>query len=120
MLVIAGPNGAGKTTFTQNFLPREADCPKFINADLIAAGLEPFQPEVAAVQAGRLMLADVRLAIDRVAQRVRQGGHAIPVDVIRRRFEAGRRNFDRLYKNEVDEWFLFDNSSSQTRLLDQS
>ena len=46
IIIIAGPNGAGKTTFARKFLPHEADCPVFINADLIAAGLAPFQPEV--------------------------------------------------------------------------
>ena len=56
ILIIAGPNGAGKTTFATEFLPNEGDCPTFINADLIAAGLNPFRPERAAVQAGRLML----------------------------------------------------------------
>jgi len=40
--IIAGPNGAGKTTFAREFLPREADCLDFINVDLIAAGLSPF------------------------------------------------------------------------------
>ncbi len=52
----AGPNGAGKTTFATEFLPNEADCPQFVNVDLIAAGLSPFAPELAAVKAGRLML----------------------------------------------------------------
>jgi predicted ABC-type ATPase len=56
VLVIAGPNGAGKTTFAREFLPNEADCPVFVNADLIAAGLSPFAPESAALQAGRVML----------------------------------------------------------------
>lgn len=59
VIVIAGPNGAGKTTFAREFLPREADCPVFINADLIAAGLAPFAPETAAIQAGRVMLAEM-------------------------------------------------------------
>ena len=56
ILIIAGPNGAGKTTFATEFLPNEGDCPTFINADLIAAGLNPFQPELSAFRAGRLML----------------------------------------------------------------
>ena len=56
ILIVAGPNGAGKTTFAGAFLTREANCPLFINADLIAAGLNPFRPEAAAVSAGRLML----------------------------------------------------------------
>lgn len=56
IVIIAGPNGAGKTTFAREFLPNEAHCPIFINADLIAAGLSPFAPETAAIKAGKLML----------------------------------------------------------------
>lgn len=59
ILIIAGPNGAGKTTFAREFLPHEAECPDFINADLIAAGLSPFRPEAAALRAGRLMLEEI-------------------------------------------------------------
>jgi len=56
ILILAGPNGAGKTTFAREFLPDEAQCPTFVNADLIAAGLSPFKPETAAMRAGRLMV----------------------------------------------------------------
>ncbi len=59
IIIIAGPNGAGKTTFARSFLPQEAQCKHFINADLIAAGLSPFAPEAAAFKAGRLMLAEI-------------------------------------------------------------
>lgn len=59
ILIIAGPNGAGKTTFARSFLPREANCLRFINADLIAAGISPFAPETAALKAGRLMLSEI-------------------------------------------------------------
>lgn len=59
VIIIAGPNGAGKTTFAREFLPNEAGCPIFVNADLIAAGLAPFAPETAALQAGRLMLQEL-------------------------------------------------------------
>ena len=59
IIIIAGPNGAGKTTFARSFLPEEAQCPRFINADLIAAGLAPFAPETAAIKAGRLMLEEI-------------------------------------------------------------
>ena len=155
IIIIAGPNGAGKTTYARAYLPKEAQCPRFINADLIAAGLSPFAPELAAIKAGRLMLEEiaacvarrdsfafettlsglgylrhirawravgyhvrllflslplVELAIERVALRVRHGGHDIPQDVIRRRFESGRRNFDTAYRDAVDDWVLFDNS----------
>lgn len=54
--IIAGPNGAGKTTFANRFLPDFVGCRHFVNADLIAAGLSPYAPELAAVEAGRLML----------------------------------------------------------------
>ena len=155
IIIIAGPNGTGKTTYARAYLPNEAQCPRFINADLIAAGLSPFAPELAAIKVGRLMLEEiaacvarrdsfafettlsglgylrhirawraagyhvrllflslpsVELAIERVALRVRHGGHDIPQDVIRRRFESGRRNFDTTYSDAVDDWVLFDNS----------
>ena len=63
IIIIAGPNGAGKTTFARSFLPEEAQCPRFINADLIAAGLSPFAPEAAAIKAGRLMLKEITDAL---------------------------------------------------------
>ena len=56
IIIIAGPNGAGKTTFATEYLPNEANTPTFINADLIATGLNPFQAERAAFRAGRMML----------------------------------------------------------------
>lgn len=163
VIMIAGPNGAGKTTFAREFLPQEARLPRFINADLIAAGLSPFAPEAAAVKAGRLMLQEIaectarresfalettlagmaylqhirrwqasgygvslyflnlpsaEVAIERVAERVRQGGHHIPEDVIRRRFGAGRRNFEGPYRAAVDAWMKFDSASQEHTLLD--
>lgn len=165
VIVIAGPNGAGKTTFAREFLPNEAGCPVFVNADLIAAGLAPFAPQTAALQAGRLMLQELerhfearrsfafettlsgraylrqiarwqaagyrvklvflRLddpddAVDRVAQRVRQGGHDIPADVIRRRFSAGLHNFKHFYAPAVDAWALYDNFGPEPVLLEWS
>ncbi|MEX2187879.1 MAG: zeta toxin family protein [Pirellulales bacterium] len=163
VFIIAGPNGAGKTTFAREFLPREADCPNFVNADLIAAGLAPFQPDVAAIRAGRLMLAEirrhvaeranfafettlsgrtyakmiprwrnegygieliflklrsVRISVKRVRERVRQGGHSVPLDVIRRRFRAGWDNYESLYRPLADRWELYDNSGDAPKLLD--
>jgi predicted ABC-type ATPase len=56
IIVIAGPNGAGKTTFAKTFLPQEAHTLHFINADLIAAGLAPFNPESISFKAAGLML----------------------------------------------------------------
>jgi len=66
IVIIAGPNGAGKTTFALEFLPREANCPDFINVDLIAAGLSPFDPDRVAIRAGRLM-------VEEITRRVRDG-----------------------------------------------
>jgi predicted ABC-type ATPase len=165
IIIIAGPNGAGKTTFAREFLPSEAECPVFVNADLIAAGLAPFAPETAALQAGRLMLnelarhstarnsfafettlsgrgylrqisewqkagyrvkliflqlASAEEAIARVAQRVRQGGHHIPESVIRRRFTAGKYNFEKFYAPIVDAWALYDNAGTVPELIDWS
>lgn len=65
IIIIAGPNGAGKTTFAREFLPREANCLTFINADLIAQGLSPFRPEEAAVRAARLMLEMIAECVER-------------------------------------------------------
>lgn len=162
IVIIAGPNGAGKTTFAREFLPNEANCPTFINADLIAAGLSPFNPESASVRAGRLMLEEIDemvrhrksfafettlsgrtylhkiqqwqaagyhvkllflslpsadVAVARVAARVAQGGHNIPENIIRRRFDAGLHNFDNLYKQQVNAWMHYDNSESKPRII---
>ena len=134
ILVIAGPNGAGKTTFATEYLNAEGDCPRFVNADLIASGLNPFDPAAAAFQASRLMIETIRkltengesfafettlsglifrrwislwrelgypvvihflylrkptLAINRVAGRLREGGHHVPDNIVRRRYVKG-------------------------------
>jgi predicted ABC-type ATPase len=162
ILIIAGPNGAGKTTFAKTFLPAEAECMRFLNADLIAAGLAPFSPETAAIKSARLMLEEMAisirkmedfsfettlsglayknhikkwrkmgyhvslfflslnspdLAVDRVAQRVKQGGHNIPEEIIRRRFSVGLYNFEHHYCSIVDTWALYDNSIGKPNLL---
>jgi predicted ABC-type ATPase len=59
VIIIAGPNGAGKTTFAREFLPGEAGLPIFVNADLIAAGLSPFSPDLVEIRAGRIMLKEI-------------------------------------------------------------
>ena len=63
-IVIAGPNGSGKTTFATQFLPKDAGIVHFVNADLIASGLSPLRPELAARAAARLVLAE----LDRLAK----------------------------------------------------
>lgn len=65
IIIVAGPNGAGKTTFARSFLPAEGALPRFINADLIAAGLAPFAPETAAIKAARLMLSEIASCVRR-------------------------------------------------------
>ena len=164
IFIIAGPNGAGKTTFATEFLPNEADCPLFINADDIAAGLNPSDPHLVSFQSGRRMLEQIHehvlrgesfafettlsgrnyarriprwreqgyrvklfflqlptpaVAIARVAQRVREGGHDVPEEVIRRRYDAGRRNFEQVYRGLVDGWALYDNAGVEPELLEE-
>jgi predicted ABC-type ATPase len=58
-IVIAGPNGAGKTTFARDYLPSIAGLIHFVNVDLIAGGISPLRPELAAVTAGRLVLREL-------------------------------------------------------------
>ena len=65
-----------------------------------------------------LSLPSPEAAIMRVAERVAQGGHSVPDEVVRRRFRAGWRNFDELYKAVVDEWVLYDNAGDEPVLLD--
>jgi predicted ABC-type ATPase len=165
IIIIAGPNGAGKTTFAREFLPNEAACPVFVNADLIAAGLSPFAPEQAAIQAARLMLDAIAqhvarresfafettlsgrgyarqiprwreagysvelfflslpnadMAVQRVAERVRQGGHHIPEDTIRRRFDSGLQLLRTAYQPLVDQWAVYDNAGDEPQLIDWS
>jgi predicted ABC-type ATPase len=155
--VIAGPNGAGKTTFAKEFLPKFAYCSKFVNVDLIAAGLAPFEPQKAAIKAGKLMLEEIKslvrskesfgfettlsgisyaqlfkklkrkgykihliflwlpsadMAVQRVKDRVRQGGHNVPESDIRRRFERGVRNLVKSYMSQSETWLVLDNSST--------
>ncbi|CAM3680422.1 zeta toxin family protein [Flavobacterium chungbukense] len=56
LYIIAGCNGAGKTTASYTILPEILDCKEFVNADEIAKGLSPFQPEKVSFEAGRIML----------------------------------------------------------------
>lgn len=67
LYVIGGSNGAGKTTFAKEFLPKYVNCLRFVNPDLIAAGLSPFAPETVAAKAGRLMLEEVASLVERGA-----------------------------------------------------
>jgi predicted ABC-type ATPase len=64
LYIIAGCNGAGKTTTSFTVLPEMLNCKEFVNADEIARGLSPFQPEKVSFQAGRIMLGRIRELID--------------------------------------------------------
>jgi predicted ABC-type ATPase len=65
LYVIGGPNGVGKTTFADRYLPDEAKQLEFVNADLIARGLSPYDPEAVVIEAGKILLRRVRELISR-------------------------------------------------------
>lgn len=158
LYIIAGCNGAGKTTASYTVLPEMLACREFVNADEIARGLSPFNPESVAIEAGRLMLRRMEdllaenvdfafettlatrsyaqfvrkaqasgyfvtllffwlpspeHAIERVALRVKEGGHNIPEDVIRRRYKNGLANLFEIYLPICDCWAIYDNSSTE-------
>lgn len=64
LYIIAGPNGAGKTTASVTILPEILECNEFVNADEIAKGLSPFNPESVAIEAGRLMLQRIDVLVE--------------------------------------------------------
>jgi predicted ABC-type ATPase len=161
LYIISGPNGAGKTTAAKTILPETLGIKEFVNADEIARGLSPFNPEGASFEAGRIMLnrihqlfkekksfsiettlssktylplikemkqkgytitliflwlRNVEIAKYRVAKRVSEGGHNIPVDVIERRYKRGLLNLEK-YLSLVDSWFVYDNTLGQYELI---
>jgi predicted ABC-type ATPase len=65
-----------------------------------------------------LALPSAEAAIQRVMERVAQGGHFVPEGIVRRRFQTGKANFDAVYKPLVNAWALYDNSDSEPVLLD--
>jgi predicted ABC-type ATPase len=65
-----------------------------------------------------LALPSAEAAIQRVLERVAQGGHFVPEGIVRRRFQAGKTNFETVYKPLVNAWALYDNSDSEPVLLD--
>jgi predicted ABC-type ATPase len=64
LYIIAGCNGAGKTTASFTILPEIIQCKEFVNADEIAKGLSPFQPEKVAFEAGKIMLNRINVLLD--------------------------------------------------------
>jgi len=162
LYIIAGCNGAGKTTASFTILPEILNCKEFVNADEIAKGLSPFQPEKVSFEAGRIMinrinelleinnnfafettlatksykskvilaqkknytvtllffwLQNVDLAIERVKTRVKEGGHNIETEVIRRRYINGIKNLFAIYLSVVDEVLIYDNSGGKPELI---
>ena len=162
LFIISGCNGAGKTTASYTILPEILDCKEFVNADEIAKGLSPFQPEKVSIEAGRIMLNRIKeliesgenfafettlstrsfthtvkkaqekgynvvllffwlqrveLAIERVKERVREGGHNIPNDVVKRRYKKGIYNLFELYLPVIDSVLIFDNSEGKHELI---
>lgn len=162
LYVISGCNGAGKTTASFTILPDVLECKEFVNADEIAKGLSPFQPEKVSFEAGRLMLEridhlfsdgktfafettlatksyrnkiieaqkkgyhvtllffwlrKVELAIERVKTRVKEGGHNIEPDIIKRRYKNGIVNLFEIYLPLVNDAMIFDNSDGIYELI---
>lgn len=162
LIIIAGPNGAGKSTTAPALLKDALSIENFVNADVIAQGLCAYQPEKAAIEAGRIMLKrihqlaleqtdfafettlasrtfaqwiprlkaegyqfylmflwlqDAELAVFRVKERIKMGGHSVPEETIRRRYNAGLKNFFNLYTPIADVWRIYDNSDPQPSLI---
>lgn len=162
VVILAGPNGAGKSTAARALLQETLGIIEFVNADDIARGLSAFNPEGAAIAAGRIMLARLRelaeqrvsfgfettlasrsfarwlaelkgtgyqvdvaflwlssadLAVRRVADRARMGGHTVPEETIRRRYRSGIRNFFELYHPIASNWRFYDSTSSPPRMI---
>ena len=67
-----------------------------------------------------LSLPDSEMAISRVKMRVAQGGHNVSSTVVRRRFDAGLRNFEDVYKHLVDKWEWYDNSGNTPQLISEA
>ncbi len=160
--IIAGPNGVGKTTFADRFLPQTIKELEFVNADLIARGLSPYDPDSVSMEAGRIALErirhlinakqsfawettmsgrtaavwiksakvsgyqikcyflwvrDIETTLNRIRQRVLEGGHNIDLDVSRRRFLKTIQNFLSVYRPLCDTWKLFVNDRKGLRLV---
>jgi predicted ABC-type ATPase len=82
-----------------------------------APRLEALKRDGYAVHVLFLWLPSAEFAIERVADRVRMGGHSVPAETIRRRYRAGLRNFFRLYQRLASTWRVFDSSAYAPKLI---
>jgi len=153
--IIAGPNGAGKTTFALTSLKKVFGIDEFVNADEIAKGLSPLNPESVSLSAGKIMLERItklvneersfafettlagknyikhiatakkkgyqivmfflwlnsaEIAVNRVKERVKNGGHNVPETRVRKRYKSGLNNYINLYLKLADLTYLIDNT----------
>jgi predicted ABC-type ATPase len=97
LYIIAGPNGAGKTTFAKQFLPNYADGYR--------------------IHIFFLWIQSVDIALARIADRVRRGGHAVDENVVRRRYTKSISNFFYRYRPLGDYWAIFDNSTDSPSMI---
>lgn len=162
LYIIAGANGAGKTTSSFSVFPEILKCREYINADSIAKAISPFNPDSAAIEAGKIMLSRIgkhiedktdfafettlasislleimrkaksngyrinvlffylksfEIAYKRVKERVKEGGHSIPRDVIKRRYYRGINNLINIYLNICDYCSVVDNSGTVPEVI---
>ncbi len=158
--IVAGPNGSGKSTFAQAYFGFRNGESRFINADIVAAGLASGNEAQAAFHAGRVVLKAIEdaiaagesfafestlsgltwrsllrraqndgyaitiyfvylekpaLNIQRIKQRVSEGGHFIPRDTVLRRYPRSINNFWNIYRPLCYNWFIFENSGTKPK-----
>ncbi|WP_140938650.1 zeta toxin [Sphingobacterium lumbrici] len=118
--IIAGCNGAGKTTASYTVLPEILDCKEFVNADNIAAGISPFNPQSVALAAGRIML-------ERISELMKEGADFAFETTLStrsymsliRRYHRGLSNLLNLYLPICDRWMIMDNMDLVPEIITQ-
>ncbi|MCW1923462.1 zeta toxin family protein [Luteolibacter arcticus] len=165
LILIGGPNGAGKTTFAREILTTDLKGLRFLNADEIARGLSPFDPDRVARKAGRILLGEIaeltssaedfalestlsgrshahilqrakdagycitlhflwipsaKVSLARVRQRVKKGGHNVPIVDIMRRYDRIMKNLIELYLPLADRWGVWSSEALRFSALANS